>query len=548
MQWYDDLSISAKLVSGFIFVALIAAIIGLVGFKEIDKIDAADALLYEKITVPLGDLGTISVAFQKVRIDLRDLVQTKDRDEKQQIKETIKGLRATIGEKVAALEKTIITADGQKLLDDYKQVRVEYGQVIARVTELSDAGRDAEAMVLLLGPGKKSAAHYQEVLDRLVEAKLSQGKLTADGNNTVGKTSRVAMVTLSLAGFLIAVALGLFISRSIALPIRRAVVVANALADGDLTVKVESHAKDETGIMMSAIARMVATLQRVVGEVVAAADNVANGSQELASTAQQLSRGAAAQASSAEEVSSSMEQMTSSIRQNADNSSQTEKISVKSAVDAEEGGTSVARTVGAMKEIATRVRIIEEIARQTNLLALNAAIEAARAGEHGKGFAVVATEVRKLAERSQGAAAEISTLSASSVQIAETAGAMLGVMVPAIRKTADLVQEITAASNEQNSGAVQINKALQQLDTIIQQNASASEEMASTSEELSSQAEQLKEAIGFFRIDASTMNSHAGKRPVRIAPIKQTVVGRQNGARLALAHPLCDDDGAFERF
>jgi methyl-accepting chemotaxis protein len=196
-----------------------------------------------------------------------------------------------------------------------------------------------------------------------------------------------------------------------------------------------------------------------------------------------------------------MEQMASNIKQNADNAQQTEKIALKAAQDAREGGKAVAETVGAMKEIAAKITIVEEIARQTNLLALNAAIEAARAGEHGKGFAVVASEVRKLAERSQTAAAEISKLSRSSVDVAEKAGEMLGRIVPDIQRTAELVQEINAASNEQNSGAEQINKAIQQLDQVIQQNASATEETASTSEELSSQSEQLLESIGFFKID-----------------------------------------------
>ena len=198
-----------------------------------------------------------------------------------------------------------------------------------------------------------------------------------------------------------------------------------------------------------------------------------------------------------------MEQMASNIKQNADNAQQTEKIALKAADDAKEGGHAVGETVSAMKEIASKISIIEEIARQTNLLALNAAIEAARAGEHGKGFAVVASEVRKLAERSQTAAGEINNLSASSVEVAERAGEMLEKIVPDIQKTAELVQEINAASNEQRAGANQINQAIQQLDQVIQQNAAASEEMASTSEELLSQAEQLQSTIGFFKIDGS---------------------------------------------
>ena len=228
-----------------------------------------------------------------------------------------------------------------------------------------------------------------------------------------------------------------------------------------------------------------------------------------------------------------MEEMVSNIRQNADNAQQTEKIALKVAHDTKEGGNAVVETVSAMKEIANKISIIEEIARQTNLLALNAAIEAARAGEHGKGFAVVATEVRKLAERSQVAAGEINRLSATSVQIAEKAGEMLTRIVPDIQKTAELVSEINAASNEQNTGAEQINKAIQQLDQVIQENASVAEEMASTTEEAFSQAEQLQQTIDFFRVvDTHGLNlkpAAAGPRRPSTRPVKVKREGFERG-------------------
>ncbi|MCA9731991.1 MAG: HAMP domain-containing protein [Deferribacteres bacterium] len=275
---------------------------------------------------------------------------------------------------------------------------------------------------------------------------------------------------------------------------------AEDLAKGDLTVQVEVLSEKDT--LGKAYKSMVKRLNDVVTDVKAAVENVASGSQQLSSTSEQMSQGASEQAASAEEVSSSMEQMSANIQQNTDNAQQTEGIAVKSSQDAKEGGEAVNKTVVAMRDIANKISIIEEISRQTNLLALNAAIEAARAGEHGKGFAVVASEVRKLAERSQVAANEISDLAGSSVEIAEQAGQMLNKIVPDIQKTADLVQEISAASREQSSGAEQINKAIQQLDQVIQQNAGASEEMASTAEELSAQAEQLQDAISFFKIDS----------------------------------------------
>ncbi len=310
---------------------------------------------------------------------------------------------------------------------------------------------------------------------------------------------RIKIITGSLVVAALILSIAFFVSRIITRALRQAVTVAERLSEGDLTVYVEAGGADEAGQLLTGMKNMTEKLKVIVADVKGAADNVASASGELSASSEEMSQGATEQAASAEEVSSSMEQMVSNIKQNADNAQQTEKIALKSAHDAREGGRAVAETVVAMKDIAGKISIIEEIARQTNLLALNAAIEAARAGEHGKGFAVVASEVRKLAERSQTAAAEISRLSTTSVQVAEQAGEMLTRLVPDIQKTAELVQEISAASNEQNAGAEQINKAIQQLDQVIQQNASGTEEMASTSEELSGQAEQLQDTIAFFR-------------------------------------------------
>ncbi|XBY46911.1 CHASE3 domain-containing protein [Methyloraptor flagellatus] len=338
--------------------------------------------------------------------------------------------------------------------------------------------------------------------------------------------------------------------------------IASEIANGDLMVQPKPLSDKDT--LGRALEQMVDRLRAVVKDALAASDNVSSGSQQLSSASEQIAQGASEQASAAEEASSSMEEMAANIKQNADNAAQTEKIARQSAKDAEVSGEAVTRAVKAMSVIAEKISIVQEIARQTDLLALNAAVEAARAGEHGKGFAVVASEVRKLAERSQAAAAEISQMSGDTVQSAQEAGEMLNRLVPDIRKTAELVSEISAACREQDIGAAQINQAIQQLDKVTQQNAGASEEMSATSEELAAQAEELQSSIAFFRVDdapaakpaarkpaARTTVAHVpaaapARKPATPAPKKPTVAAQQARARgfaldMAMGGPDADD-------
>lgn len=434
---------------------------------------------------------------------------------------------------------------------------------IRQMESIQKAGADYRTAMLSLQKNWSSLEGINVQRTKVgVEALDAAQRTAVAGLDDTKKSADTAVANLSAAstvmvgglsvGVLIGIVVAIFLTKGITGPVGQGVEFARKLAQGDLTAKLDVDQKDEVGILAQALRDMVAKLREIVGEVQSASDNVASGSEELSASAEQLSQGATEQAASVEEVSSSMEEMGSNIRQNADNATQTEKIALKAALDAEAGGKAVVQAVGAMKNIAEKISIVEEIARQTNLLALNAAIEAARAGEHGKGFAVVAAEVRKLAERSGTAAAEISELSSSTVTVADQAGQMLIKLVPDIQRTAELVQEISAASNEQNAGAEQINKALQQLDQVIQQNASASEEMASTSEELSSQAEQLQSSIAFFHLGATTARvtrqaAHRGKpQPARKAPKSLPAKGAASG--LALDMGRDDEDDEFERF
>lgn len=308
--------------------------------------------------------------------------------------------------------------------------------------------------------------------------------------------------------------------------LRETATMAERIAGGDLTVEPQPlSAEDVLGL---ALQDMVHRLRGVVADAAAAADSVSAGSQELSAGAEQLSQGATEQAAATEEASASMEQMAANIKQNADNATQTETMARQSAKDAESGGAAVARAVEAMRTIAEKIGIVQEIARQTDLLALNAAVEAARAGEHGKGFAVVASEVRKLAERSQSAAAEISAVSDETVKVAADAGEMLARLVPDIRKTAELISEISAAVREQDIGAAQINEAIQQLDQVTQKNAGASEQMSATSEELAAQAEELQASIAYFTTDAAGTTSDGAARtaPARGAPRPREAAAR----------------------
>ncbi len=407
-----------------------------------------------------------------------------------------KELGAEIDQLAESLDKGLENPKRRELFKGFLEHRRIYGETFAQVVKLIEErnnitkehlDKDGPAIAKTLEEVKLTYKEDQDALGPQVHTEI---------DNSIKEVAIVSVVACLLGIFL-----AFFIARQITRPVQAVSEVLMKMAQGDLDVEIDSDSRDEVGQMAKAMQGMIAKLREVVSDINNASENVASGSEEMASSSEELSQGAVEQAASCEQVASSMEEMTATMRQTADNAQQTNQISKLAGQNAQKSGEVVKNTVDAMREIAAKITVIEEIANKTDLLALNAAVEAARAGEQGRGFAVVASEVRKLAERSQQAAAEIIALSTTSVQTAEEAGKMLDKLVPDIQKTVDLVNEITASTDEQLHGAEEVNTAVQQLDQVTQQNSSASEELSATSEELAGQAVQLQDTISFFKLD-----------------------------------------------
>jgi len=383
--------------------------------------------------------------------------------------------------------------------------KLNKAQSEARQSVLAEvaANRFEEAKLLL---NKKETPAWRALKKDLLDGIAYLTKEAGAAEQSISaECQRKQYQILAISGFalLVLVVISFLIARNLLRQLggepARAAELMHCFASGDLTAEVAVEANDNTSLLF-AIRKTQESLAHTIAEVRNTADSLVSSAQQVTMTAQSLSQSASEQAASVEQTSASIEQMTASISQNTENAKVTDGMASIASQKAQEGGVAVNETVAAMKQIADKIGIIDDIAYQTNLLALNAAIEAARAGEHGKGFAVVAAEVRKLAERSQIAAQEIGLVASSSVKLAEKAGLLLNEMVPSIQKTSDLVQEIAAASQEQSSGVGQINGAMGQLNKATQQNASASEELAATAEEMGGQVEQLHDLMGFFKI------------------------------------------------
>jgi methyl-accepting chemotaxis protein len=493
------LTVGLKLAALALVGVLLVVACGASGFYGVSNVDEAmdEAVVYAGA---LRNHGVADMLHDTIRADVFGLLVASElgqddalRHERSELAAHARELPERLATLSAVPDPEIARAAGEALAAAraYVALAQEVGDLV-----LADraAGRAR------VGEVDRAFDALEQPMARISDMLEARARKAQAGGDRAVEVSRAVIIWITVLSGMLLLALAVAITRGITSRLASALGAAERIARGDLREIVPASGGDEIAALQVAMAAMAERLAEVIGEVRSGAEALTGASQQVSATSQTLSMGTGEQAASVEETTSSLEEMSASITQNAESSRQTEAMANEGARSAEEGGKSVTETVGAMKSIAERISIIEEIAYQTNLLALNAAIEAARAGEHGRGFAVVATEVRKLAERSQKAAKEIGSLAGSSVAVAEESGRLITGLVPSIRKTADLVQEVTAASQEQSAGIAQVSKAMGVVDQVTQRNASAAEELSSTAEEMSSQAEALLQLVGFFQV------------------------------------------------
>ena len=508
---FKNVKLATKLFGSFLIVLTLMCGLGAYAISQLATVNGSTVELANDWMPSVRAALSLKADVNALRVLQYRLIVSEDaaaiaEDEKQITEET----RALVKQE-EEYAKLVSSPEERQAYDAFKAERATFVAEQDKIVAYARVNKNTEATALMNGDSRKSYDVLHQLGDKLADLNVEGGNKAATDAAAVYANARHWTISTLVGCVAIALLLAYVITRSLSRQLggepAYVAEIATRVAEGDLTMKIDTRAGD-TNSVLYAMQSMVNRLSQVVSDVNSGAEALAEASEEVSSTAQSLSQAASEQAAGVEETSASMEQMTASISQNTENAKITDGMATKAATEATEGGEAVRATVVAMKQIAQKIGIIDDIAYQTNLLALNAAIEAARAGEHGKGFAVVAAEVRKLAERSQVAAQEIGTVASSSVELAEKAGRLLDMIVPNIRKTSDLVQEITAASEEQSSGVGQINGAVMQLSQTTQQNASSSEELAATAEEMSSQAEQLQQAMSFFRL-AGTAHSRA---------------------------------------
>ncbi len=550
MKTWVDWKIGTRLAILFGSLLLALCMLGAIELNWLGRLNANTTAEFQtRFNTTKLTNNTIANSSDNARITLQ-LFETKDPEAERKLNEQNDAISHQISTEVAEIEKNLSSQQERDLYELVRKNREAYVNARNNAKKLLAEKKRDEAMDVLMNEVMPDLAVYRASWIRFIDLQSDAvQKSVKESADAYARARRLAL-TVFLLTLLLASVGAYAVTRTITVPIRQAVEHAEAIAAGDLNRAIAVSDNSETGKLLQSMADMKTKLSAIIRDVREGSSAVASAAAQVSASSQSLSQGTSEQAASVEETSASLEQMNASITQNAENSRKVEQVAEKGAHSAEESGEAVQETVLAMKQIAAKISVIEDIAYQTNLLALNAAIEAARAGDQGRGFAVVAVEVRKLAERSQLAAKEISDLASNSVSVAERSGQLLSELVPAIRRTAELVQEVTAASAEQSSGVTQINRAMSQVDSVTQRNASSAEELSSTAEELAAQSEQLQQLMTFFHIaDDKSADREAEKRHREMFPHLKTVkmgLGELKPAKSA-SKPAVEEPG-FKRF